>query len=130
MSLQLKNFKKLIFVNKKWYNDLIVGCKTPFNLVAIIEMNVDFKKNELEEFETEFTREEIVDMWKFGKNLDFPCQKFCGWNPSRFSEVVYKNSKKELARFFKSRLMTRTSISHEEERTTKHKYRPHWTHST
>jgi hypothetical protein len=40
-------------------------------------MNVDLK-NELEEFETKFEREEIVDMWKFGKKLDFPCQKFCG----------------------------------------------------
>ncbi len=77
MSLQLKNFKKLIFVNKNWYNDLRVGCKAPFNLVEIIEMNVDLK-NELEEFETKFEREEIVDMWKFGKKLDFPCQKFCG----------------------------------------------------
>jgi hypothetical protein len=40
---------------------LKVGCKTPFNLVAIIGMNVDLK-NELEAFEIEFEREEIVDM--------------------------------------------------------------------
>jgi hypothetical protein len=75
MSLQIKNFKKLIFVNKHWYNDLRVGCKTPFNLVAIIEMSVDLKKNELEEFETEFERKEIVDMWKFGKKTWFSLSK-------------------------------------------------------
>jgi hypothetical protein len=40
-------------------------------------MNVDLP-NELKEFETKFEREETVDMWKFGKKLDFPCQKFCG----------------------------------------------------
>jgi hypothetical protein len=32
--------------------------------VEVIETNVDLKK-ELEEFESEFEKEEIVDMWKF-----------------------------------------------------------------
>ncbi len=56
---------------------LKVGCKTPFNLVAIIGMNVDLK-NELEAFEIEFEREEIVDVWKFGKHLIFLVESFCG----------------------------------------------------
>ncbi len=32
--------------------------------MEVIETNVDLKK-ELEEFESEFEKEEIVDMWKF-----------------------------------------------------------------
>jgi hypothetical protein len=59
--LQLENFKNLIFVNKNWLNDPRIGCKTSSNLVEFIETNVDLKK-ELKEFESEFEKEEIVDM--------------------------------------------------------------------
>ncbi len=62
--LQLENFKNLIFVNKNWLNDPRIGCKTSSNLVEFIIMNLDLEK-ELEEFESEFEKEEIVDMWKF-----------------------------------------------------------------
>jgi hypothetical protein len=59
--LQLENFKNLIFINKNWLNDPRIGGKTSSNLVEFIETNVDLEK-ELKEFESEFEKEEIVDM--------------------------------------------------------------------
>ncbi len=54
--LQSKNLNKFIFVIQYWPNDFRVGCNVPSTLVEFIE------KEELEEFEGEFEREEIVDM--------------------------------------------------------------------
>ncbi len=42
--LQTDNLKKLIFVNKNWPNDPRVGCKSPFNLVKLIEKDLDLKE--------------------------------------------------------------------------------------
>jgi hypothetical protein len=47
--LQWDNLDKLIFVNKNWSNDLRVGCKSPYCLVKLIEIDVDLKE-ELEIF--------------------------------------------------------------------------------
>jgi hypothetical protein len=48
-----KNLEKLIFVSKNWPSDPIDGCKLPFNLVKLIQINLGFEK-ELEEFEGSF----------------------------------------------------------------------------
>jgi hypothetical protein len=49
----------LIFVNKNYPNDLRIGYKSPSNLVEFLEKDVGLKE-ELEEFEGEFERDEIV----------------------------------------------------------------------
>jgi hypothetical protein len=59
-------FLKITFVSKNWFKVSWIGFKTPFNLVRFIKMDVHFKKR-LEEFDNEFEREEMVDMWKFGR---------------------------------------------------------------
>jgi hypothetical protein len=51
----------LIFVNKNWPNHLIIRCKSPSKLSKFLKMDIDFKK-ELEEFEREFEKDEIVEM--------------------------------------------------------------------
>jgi hypothetical protein len=55
-----ENLEKVIFVNKNWPNDLKIGCKSPSNLVEFLERDVDLEK-ELEEFEGEFEKEEVVE---------------------------------------------------------------------
>jgi hypothetical protein len=57
---QIENLKKLIFVNKNWLNDLKIGCKPTSNLVEFLKMDIDWEE-ELEEFEGEFERDEIVE---------------------------------------------------------------------
>jgi len=57
---QIENLKKLIFVNKNWLNDLKIRCKPPFNLVEFLKRDIDWEE-ELEEFEGEFERDEIVE---------------------------------------------------------------------
>jgi len=52
---------KLIFIKKHCPNDLRIGCKSPFNLVELIETSV-YLKEELEDFET--TLEEMK-LWNF-----------------------------------------------------------------
>jgi hypothetical protein len=37
--LQIEIFKKLIFINKNWPNDPIIGCKSPSNLLEFLERN-------------------------------------------------------------------------------------------
>jgi hypothetical protein len=59
--LQIENLKKLIFVNKNWPNDFRIGCKFPSNLVEFLEKDVYFKE-ELEKFEGEFERDEVVEV--------------------------------------------------------------------
>jgi len=52
--------EKLVFVSKKW-PDLRIGYKSPFSLVEFIDIYRDLKE-ELEEFEGFFERDEIVDL--------------------------------------------------------------------
>jgi hypothetical protein len=59
--LQTVNLNKLIFVNKNWLNDLRIGCKSPSNLLEFLEKDMNLEK-ELEEFEGEFERDEIVEV--------------------------------------------------------------------
>jgi hypothetical protein len=59
--LQLDNLNKLIFMNKDWLNDFRVGCKSLFNSVLSIEIDVDLEE-ELEKFEGEFEKDEVVEM--------------------------------------------------------------------
>ncbi len=42
--LQFDNLKTLIFVKKKWFNDLRIGCKPPSNLVELIEKDFDLEE--------------------------------------------------------------------------------------
>jgi hypothetical protein len=48
-------------VNKNWYNDCKVDCKSPSNLLKLIGINADLEE-ELEQFEEAFERDEIVDL--------------------------------------------------------------------
>ncbi len=41
-------------------NDLRIGCKSSFNLMEFLERDVDLEE-ELEEFEGEFEKEEVVE---------------------------------------------------------------------
>jgi len=58
--LQPKNLDKLIFVNKNWFNDPRIGCKSPSSLIELIETNVILKE-ELEEFEIIFEKVEVIE---------------------------------------------------------------------
>jgi hypothetical protein len=42
--LQIENLKNLIFVNKNWFNDLRVGCKSPSNLVEFFERDINLEE--------------------------------------------------------------------------------------
>jgi hypothetical protein len=55
--LQTKKFE--IFLVKIWPNDPRIGCKSPFNLFLQRDINL---KEELEEFEGEFEKDEIVEI--------------------------------------------------------------------
>ncbi len=67
--LQTKNLEMLIFVNKNWPNDPKIECKSPFNLLEFLERDMDLEK-ELEKFEGEFQRDEVVEVQKFNKKID------------------------------------------------------------
>ncbi len=58
--LQSKNLDNLICVNNNWTNDPMIGCKSCFNLVELIDIDVDLEE-EFEEFEGTFKREEIME---------------------------------------------------------------------
>jgi hypothetical protein len=45
---------------KNWPNDYRIGCKSPFTLVELIEINVNVE--ELKEFQIAFERDEIVKL--------------------------------------------------------------------
>jgi hypothetical protein len=47
-------------VSKKWSNDPRIDCKSTFNLVELIEKDLNFE--ELEEFESSFQWDEILNM--------------------------------------------------------------------
>jgi len=65
--LQLENLKRLIFVKKNWPNYPRIDCKPPFNLMELIEKGLDFKE-ELEEFEGSFKKDEFLDIYNVQKN--------------------------------------------------------------
>jgi hypothetical protein len=56
-----KSKKSYFFVSQNWPNDPRLGCKTMSNFVEFVEKD-KIIEDELEEFEGEFKREEIVDM--------------------------------------------------------------------
>jgi hypothetical protein len=56
--LKTENLEKLIFINKNWPNDSRIGCKFPSNLIEFLEK--DNLEEELEKFEDEFERDEVV----------------------------------------------------------------------
>jgi hypothetical protein len=55
--LQLENLENLISMNKNWPNDVKVCCKAPFNLLELIDCEIDLKG--LNEFESSFEHEEL-----------------------------------------------------------------------
>jgi hypothetical protein len=59
--LQSNNLEILIFLNKNWPSDLRVCCKSPSNLVELIQRDLDFEE-ELEKFEGSLEWDKIVDM--------------------------------------------------------------------
>ncbi len=56
--LQTKNLEKLIFINKNWPNDPRIWCKSPFNLLKFLEMDMDLEE-ELEQFEGKFEKDVV-----------------------------------------------------------------------
>ncbi len=66
--LQTENLEKLIFLNKKWPYDPIIRCKSPFNLREFLEMDIDLEDG-LEEFEGDFEKDEVVEVWKWNKKM-------------------------------------------------------------
>jgi hypothetical protein len=48
-------------VSKNWSNDPRIDCKSTFNLVELIEKDLNFEE-ELEEFESSFQWDEILNM--------------------------------------------------------------------
>jgi len=59
--LQTENLEKLIFINKNWLNDSWIGCKFSSNLIEFFEKDINLEK-ELEEFEGEFEKDEVVEV--------------------------------------------------------------------
>ncbi len=55
-------------MKKIWSNDLKVACKSPFNLIEFLEENIDLEE-ELEEFEGDFEKDEVVEVWKIYKEF-------------------------------------------------------------
>jgi hypothetical protein len=51
----------LIFVNKNWPNDLIIGCKSPSNLLEFLKRDMDLEE-EFKKFEGEFEKDEVVEV--------------------------------------------------------------------
>jgi hypothetical protein len=51
----------LIFVNKNHPNDPRIGCKSFFNLIDFIEMDVNLE-TDLKEFGRAFERDEIMEL--------------------------------------------------------------------
>jgi hypothetical protein len=59
--LLFERLERLIFVNKIWPNDLKIGCKSPFNVIELLERDIGLEED-LEQFEVEFERDEVVEM--------------------------------------------------------------------
>ncbi len=64
--LQTKNLEKLILVNKNKPNDPKIGYNSPSNLMKFLGKDVDLEE-ELKKFETEFERDEVVEVYNFNK---------------------------------------------------------------
>ncbi len=58
---QLNNLDRLIFVCKNWCNDPRVRCNSTSNLIELIMFIVALEE-ELDEYEGEFERDEILDL--------------------------------------------------------------------
>jgi hypothetical protein len=58
--LQLNNLERLIFVRKNWPNDFRIDSKPPFNLVELIEKDLDFE--EFEKFESSVEQDGLVNI--------------------------------------------------------------------
>ncbi len=56
-----RKFRKVDFVNKNQFNGLRIKCKSPSNLLEFFEKDIDLE-NELEEFEGEFEKDEVVEV--------------------------------------------------------------------
>lgn len=73
-------FKNLILINLQrclqsnyfkfwyWFNDLKFDCKFQFNLIKLIEMDINLKED-LEKIEGVVVWDEVVELWNFWKNL-------------------------------------------------------------
>ncbi len=48
-------------MKKNWSNDHRVACKSSFNLIEFLERNIDVEE-ELEEFEGDFEKDEVVEV--------------------------------------------------------------------
>ncbi len=48
-------------MNKNWLNDAKVGCKSPFNLIEFLKRDIGLEE-ELEEFEGDFEKDEVVEV--------------------------------------------------------------------
>ncbi len=59
--LQSKNLKNSIFVCENWASDPRIGSKSPSSLVEFIDIDGHLEE-ELEEFESSFERDEVVDL--------------------------------------------------------------------
>jgi hypothetical protein len=65
--LQTKNVKRSIFVIKNWPNENPwIGCKFSFYIFKFLERDI-YLKEELNFFEGEFERDEVVKVQKFNK---------------------------------------------------------------
>jgi hypothetical protein len=60
MSLQSNNFEKFICVNQNWPNDAKASCKTPNNLVNLIDFQLDLEQ-EVDEFEDSFEQDALKE---------------------------------------------------------------------
>jgi hypothetical protein len=64
----MTNLENLIFVSKNWPNDSRVACKSLFNMVNLIEKNLNLKKKQLE---ISFEWDEIVNIWNYRRKKNF-----------------------------------------------------------
>jgi hypothetical protein len=60
MSFANKKFREVDFCQQNWPNDPRIWCTSPSNLLEFLERDMDLEE-ELEEFEREFKRDEIVE---------------------------------------------------------------------
>jgi hypothetical protein len=51
----------LIFVNKNWLIDFRIECKSPSNLIIFLKRDLNLER-ELEEFEVDFKKDEVVEV--------------------------------------------------------------------
>jgi hypothetical protein len=66
ISFPFCKFRKVDICEKNWPNKFRVGCKSPSNLVEFLERDVNLE-DELENFEGDFEKSGIVEVWKLYK---------------------------------------------------------------